>query len=80
MNVCKILTGMGATVSMVNYYMPPVTATNLKDKDIFCKGTLRSSGEPVPKSILFTSTDSKDLPRGYSRYAVNPMHNMVAKG
>ncbi len=80
MDMCKILSGMGATVNMDNYYMSPATAVHLKQKEIFCRGTLRSTRRLVPKSILFSSSETKSLPRGFTRYAVNPTHNMVAVG
>jgi Transposase IS4 len=80
MDMCRILRGMGATVNMDNYYMSPITAINLKDKGIFCRGTLRSSRKLVPKSIQFTSAETRDLPRGHCRYAVNTTHNMIAVG
>lgn len=80
MDMCKINSGMGATVNMDNYYMSPATAVHLKQKEIFCRGTFRSTRRLVPKSILFSSSETKSLPRGFTRYAVNPTHNMVAVG
>jgi hypothetical protein len=30
--------------------------------------------------VLFTMCESKELPRGYTRQAVNPEHGMIAVG
>ncbi len=59
-DICKILTGMGA-VNLDNDCMSPVTAIHLKDREICCRGILRSSRKLVPTSILHTSVESSYL-------------------
>jgi hypothetical protein len=56
------------------------SALKLKDNGVFCSGTIRSSRKFVLKSILFTSSEVKQLPRGTKRCVVNETHNILAVG
>jgi uncharacterized protein YdeI (YjbR/CyaY-like superfamily) len=41
---------------------------------------IRSSRKFVPKSILFTSSEVKQLPRGTQQCIINESHNILAVG
>jgi len=71
MSICKPLYKSGTTVNMDNYYMSTACAAHLRSKKVYCRGTIRSSRKFVPKSTLFTSAESRSLPRGTARMAVN---------
>jgi len=60
--------------------MSATCAMHLRQKGVYCRGTIRSSRKFIPKSILYTSAEIKSLPRGTHRYAVNTEHGMVAVG
>ena len=80
LDMCKPLFNTGATVNMDNYYTSVKSALKLKENGVFCRGTIRSSRKFVPKSILFTSSEVKQLPRGTNRCVVNESHNILAVG
>jgi hypothetical protein len=78
--LCKPLFNSGCTVNMDNYYMSTTCAMKLRQNGVFCRGTIRSNRKFVPKSILFTPAESRTLPRGTHRIAVNHDNNMMAIG
>jgi hypothetical protein len=78
--MCADLEGSGATVNMDNYYISATTAIQLKERKIYCRGTIRSTRKYLPKSILFSNAETQQLPRGYTWYAVNNEHQIVAIG
>jgi hypothetical protein len=78
--MCEYIVGTGATVNMVNYYMSATTAIHLKQRQIYCRGTIRSTRKFLPKSILFTSSEARQLPRGHVRCTVNEENQIVAVG
>lgn len=80
LEMCRPLYNTWSTVNMDNYYMSATCAVHLLQKGVYCRGTIRSSRKFVPKSVLFTSSEVRSLPRGTHRYAVNAEHNMVAVG
>ncbi len=80
LSMCKELFNSGATVNRDNYYMSTICAAHLRNKGVYCRGTICSSRKFVPKSILFTPAEVRVLPRGTTRAAVNPDHNMIAVG
>ena len=80
LEMCENLYNSGVTVNMDNYYMSTICAMHLRNKGVYCRGTIRSSRKFVPKSILLTSTEARTMPRGTMRCVVNPAHNMVAVG
>jgi len=47
---------------------------------VYCRGNIFSNRKFVPKSNLFMASEARSLPRGSIRYAVNPMHNLIAIG
>jgi hypothetical protein len=54
---------------------------NQEIKNIFGNGTtIRSSRKLIPRSIMFSSTEARELEKGFSRCAVNYSHNTVAVG
>jgi hypothetical protein len=52
----------------------------LRQNGVFCRGTIRSNRKFVPKSILFTPSEARTLPRGTHRIAINEEHQMIAIG
>jgi hypothetical protein len=67
-------------VNMDNYYMSTTTAIKLREKVVFCRGTIRSNRKLLPKSVLLTATNAKGLGRGHSVCAVNRDNNLIAIG
>jgi hypothetical protein len=80
LDMCKIVRGTGATINMDNYYMSPMRAVNLWKKQIFCCGMICCNRKFLPKSVLFTSKEARELERGTSRIAVNLPNQLVAVG
>ncbi len=78
--ICRPLFQSGTTVNMDNYYMSTTCAMKLRQNGVLCRGTIRSSRKFVPKSILFTPSEVRTLPRGTQRLAVNHEHQMIAVG
>jgi hypothetical protein len=72
LEMCKPLFGTGCVVNMDNYYM------KLRANGVLCHGTIRLSRKFVPKSILFTPTEVRLLPRGTQHCVVNKEHQMLA--
>jgi len=60
--------------------MSPACALKLQEHGIFCCGTIRTACKFVPRSILFTSSKIRKLPRGTHRIAVDHDHQMMAVG
>jgi hypothetical protein len=54
MNMCSGLHNSGCTVNMGNYYVSTTCAIRLRQKGVFCRGTIHLSRKFVPKSILFS--------------------------
>jgi hypothetical protein len=52
----------------------------LREKGVFCRGTIRTNRKLFPKSILFTSAEARAMPRGTHPIAVNQEHQIVAVG
>jgi hypothetical protein len=65
---------------MDNYYMSVTCAIHLHENGVFCRGTIHSSRKFIPKSILFTPTEVREMSRGTQRCVVNNDHNMLAVG
>jgi len=80
LQLCKPFFNSGCTVNMDNNYMSTTCAIKLREKGVFCRGTIRSNRKFVPKSIFFTPTEARTLPRGTHRIAVNNEHQIVAVG
>jgi len=80
LDMCRPLYGSGATVNMDNYYMSTTTAIKLRQNTVFCRGTIRPNRKLLPKSVLFTTKDVKQYPRGHSVCAVNCDNNLIALG
>ncbi len=80
LNMCNGLYNHGCTVNMDNYYMSTTCAIRLRQSGVLCRGTIRSSRKFVPKSILFSRSEVRTLPRGTQRIAVNRDNNMLAIG
>ncbi len=80
LEMCRPLFTTGSVVNMDNYYMSTTCAMKLRANGVFCRGTIRSSRKFVPKSILFTPAEVRQLPRGMQRYVVNEEHQMLAVG
>jgi hypothetical protein len=80
LQMCNGFFQPGCTVNTDNYYMSNTCAIRLKEKGVFCRGTIRSSRKFVPKSILFTHAEANELPRGTQRSAVNHDLNIIAIG
>ena len=80
LEMCKSLFNTGSVVNMDNYYMSTTCAMKLRANGVFCRGTIRSSRKFVPKSILFTPAEVRQLPRGTQRCVVNEDHQMLAIG
>jgi len=80
LEMCRPIYGTWSTVNMDNYYMLATCAMHLRQKGVYCRGTIRSSRKFIPKSILYSSAEVKSLPRGAHRYAVNTEHGLVAVG
>jgi len=66
-----------ATVNMDNIYMSTICAVHLCDKDVYCRGKVRSLRRFVPKSIIFMSAEAHMLPRGTHQNGINTDHSMV---
>ena len=64
LEMCRPLFTTGSVVNMDNYYMSTTCAMKLRVNGVFCRGTIRSSRKFVPKSILFTPAEVRQLPRG----------------
>jgi hypothetical protein len=60
--------------------MSATCAMRLRQHGVFCRGTICSSRKYVPKSILFTSSEVRELPRGTQHCVVNSEHQMMAVG
>ncbi len=60
--------------------MPATCAIHLHENGISCRGTIVSSRKIMPKSILFSLAEVKEMPRGIQRCVVNNDHNMLAVG
>jgi hypothetical protein len=80
LSMCETFYKSGATINMDNYYMSTVCAARLRSKGVYCRGTIQSSRKFVPKSILYTPSEVRTLPRGTICSVVNPEHNMIAIG
>jgi hypothetical protein len=80
LQLCKPFFNSGCTVNMDNYYMSTTCAIKLRENGVFCRGIIRSNRKFVPKSIFFTPTEARTLPRGTHRIAVNNEHQIVAVG
>jgi len=78
LEMCKPLFGTGCVVTMDNYYMSTTCAMKLRANGVLCHGAIRSSRKFVPKSLLFTTTEVHQLPRGLQRCVVNEEHQMLA--
>jgi hypothetical protein len=68
------------TINMDNYYMSTTCAMKLRQHGVFCRETIRSSKKFVPKTILFTPSEVRTLPRGTQHVAVNHEHQIIAMG
>jgi hypothetical protein len=77
LDMCWPLYGSGATVNMNNYYMSTTTAIKLRQNTVFFCGTIRPNHKLLPKSVLFTTKDVKQYPRGHSVCAVNCENNLI---
>ena len=64
LQLCKPFFNSGCTVNMDNYYMSTTCAIKLRENGVFCRGIIRSNRKFVPKSIFFTPTEARTLPRG----------------
>ncbi len=62
--MCSSLNGTFSTVNMDNYYTSTTCAANLHRNGVLCQGTIRSSRKFVPKSILFSSSETRIVKRG----------------
>ncbi len=60
--------------------MSATCAIRLRENGVYCIGTIRSSRKFIPKSILFTPAEVREMPRGTQRCVVNNDHNMLAVG
>jgi hypothetical protein len=80
LQMCAGLYNSGSTINMDNYYMSTTCAIRLKQKGVFCRGTIRSSRKFLPKSILFSKSEIRKSPRGMHRTAVNHEHGLQAIG
>jgi hypothetical protein len=78
LQLCSPLFNSGCTVNMDNYFMSMTVAMKLREKGVFCRGTIRTNRKLFPKSILFTSAEARAMPRGTHRIAVNQEHQIVA--
>ena len=78
--LCRPFFGSGCTINMDNYYMSPSCAIRLRDHGVFCRGTIRTARKFVPRSILFSASELRTLPRGTHRIAVDHDHHMMAVG
>jgi hypothetical protein len=58
LGMCADLEGSGATVNMYNYYMSATTAIHLKERKIYCRGTIRLMRKYLPKNILFSNAET----------------------
>jgi hypothetical protein len=80
LQLCKPFYNSVCTVNMDNYYMSKTCAIKLHQNGIFCWGTIRSNRKFLPKSILFTPSEARMLPRGTHCIAVNAEQQMLAIG
>jgi len=80
LEMCKPLFGTGCVVNMDNYYMRTTCAMKLRANGVLCRGAIRSSRKFVLKSMLFTTTEVRQLPRGTQCCVVNEEHQMLAIG
>jgi hypothetical protein len=80
LDMCKVVRGTGAMINMDNFYMSPMCAVNLQNKLNFCRGTFCCNRWFLPKSVLFTSKEAREIERGTSRIAVNQANQFVAVG
>jgi hypothetical protein len=78
--LCQPFFGSGCTINMDNYYMSPSCAIQLRDHGVFCHGTIWTARKFVPRSILFSSSEIRTLPRGMHCIAVDHDHHMMAMG
>ncbi len=60
--------------------MSTTCALKLKENGVFCRGTIRSTRRLLPKSILFTPSEVRQLPRGTQICVVNEENEMLAVG
>jgi hypothetical protein len=67
--MCEQQEGTGTTINMDSYYTYIITAIYLKQRKIYCRGTIQCTRKYLPKSILFTAKEARELPRGYMLYA-----------
>jgi hypothetical protein len=80
LQLCRPFFQSGTTINMDNYYMSTTCAMKLRENGVFCRGTIRGTRKYVPKGIQFNSVESRTLPRGTHRMAVNEEHQMLAVG
>ncbi len=78
--LCRPFFGSGCTINMDNHYMSPSCAIRLRDHGVFCRGTIWTAYKFVPRSILFSSSDIRTLPRGTHCIAVHYDHHLMAVG
>jgi hypothetical protein len=64
LEMCMMLNGSGLVVNMDNYYMLATTAMDLRKHNIYCHQTVRSKKKLIPKSVLCSSREYRELPRG----------------
>jgi hypothetical protein len=58
--------------------MSTTCALKLEENCVFCHGTIRSTRRFLPKNILFTPSEVRQLPRGTHRCVVNEENQMLA--
>jgi hypothetical protein len=78
--MCRPLFRMWSVINMDNYYRSATFAVKLRAKGVLCHGTIQSSRKLVPKSILFTTNEVRQLPGGTQQCVVNEEHQMLAVG
>ena len=62
---------------MDNWYTSVQLATTLKQRGLYCRGTLRANRAHTPTAAIFTKGDIKSYPRGSWRTAVAPQLGLV---
>jgi hypothetical protein len=80
LDMAKPLFNSGRIINMDNYYTSPAVALELMKKEVYIRGTCRSSRKGFPKGVCFTNAEATKSGRGAIKRMVDVKHGITCYG
>jgi hypothetical protein len=80
LDMAKPIFNSGRIINMDNYYTSPAVAVELLKKQVYIRGTCRSSRKGFPKGVCFTNTEAGKRGRGAIKKMVDVKHGISCYG